>query len=128
MYRRFSMLLRSPLRLGVPSLHFSSDEPTTILDASTAGSRPVGRPGGPAPRGPRRRALAGVAAALVAALVITGFAAVFALRLRSRRSCQNSHGPTKCNTPADPDSTAYRHHRTTAQRLRLRQSAGVGQA
>ena len=84
MYRRFSMLLPSPLRLGVPSLHFFSDEPTTHLDASTVSSQPAGRPGGPAPRGPRRRALAGLAAALVAALVITGFAAVFALRLHPR--------------------------------------------
>jgi hypothetical protein len=80
MYRRFYMLLRSPLSLGVPRVDFFSDEPTTVLDTATTGSRRASRPGGRAPRDPRRRALAGVAAALVAALVIAGFAAVFALR------------------------------------------------
>ena len=89
MYRRFYTLLRSPLRLGTPSAHF--DETTTMLDAGSSRSQPAWRPSGPAPRGPRnRRALAGVAAALAAALVIAGFVAVFAPRL---------HPPKVATTP-----------------------------
>src|SRR5262249_35864155 len=82
MYRRFYSLLRSPLRLGAPSAHFDQD--TTLLDAGASHSQPTwpaGHADEGAPRGPRnRRALAGVAAVLAAALVIASFVAVIAPR------------------------------------------------
>ncbi|HEV2457365.1 MAG TPA: zf-HC2 domain-containing protein, partial [Ktedonobacterales bacterium] len=84
MYRRFYTLLHSPLTLGGPSAHF--DDPTVILDTRVPRSQPGWHPGGPAPRGPRnRRALAGIAAVLAAALVIAGFIGVFASRLHAPR-------------------------------------------
>jgi Putative zinc-finger len=90
MYRSLYMLLRSPLRLGAPGARFDFDEPTTIIVGGTADSQPEWRLGGPAPRDPRRRVIAGVAAALAAAVVIAGFVAVFASR---------QHSPTASGTP-----------------------------
>jgi hypothetical protein len=116
MYRRFYTLLLSPLRLGAPSAHF--DEPTTILDVGPSRSQPEGRPSGPTPRGPRtRRALAGIAAVLAAALVIAGFVAVFAPRL---------HPPTAASTPtAQPSVTAQ--PTTTAEPTASPQPSGTPQ-
>lgn len=89
MYQRFYSLLRSPLRLGPPSLHF--DEDTGFTDATT---RPVARvnapqsyssydsypPARPPQRSRRSRALAGIAAVLAATIVVAGFLAVYASR------------------------------------------------
>ncbi len=95
MYRRFYTLLRSPLRLGAPSVHF--DESTTIVETGARQPQPLWHSGGPGPRGPRnRRALASVAAVLAATLVIAGFVAVFAPRL---------HPPTVASTPTAQPST-----------------------
>lgn len=97
MYRRFYTLLRSPLRLGAPSAHF--DDPTLVLDTGAPRSQPGWRTGGPVPQGPRnRRALAGVAAVLAAALIIAGFVAFFASHL---------HPPTVAATPTpQPSATS----------------------
>jgi anti-sigma factor RsiW len=96
MYRRFYSLLRSPLRLGPPSLHFDGD--TDFGDATT---RPVARanslqshppyesspsyppnqsypPTRPPQRSRRSRALAGVAAVVAATIVVAGFLALYA--------------------------------------------------
>ena len=83
LYRRFYTLLRSPLRLVGPSAGF--DETTMPLATATRPTRPT-RPTAPAPRDPRSsrngRVLAGLAAALAAALIIAGFVALIGSRLR----------------------------------------------
>lgn len=105
MYQRFYSLLRSPLRLGPPSLHF--DEDTGFTDATT---RPVASanapqsyppydsypPARPPQRSRRSRVLAGVAAVLAATIVVAGFLAVYASRGAS---------PATTTTPA-PRATA----------------------
>ncbi|HEX6800540.1 MAG TPA: zf-HC2 domain-containing protein [Ktedonobacterales bacterium] len=90
MYRRFYTLLRSPLRLGGPSAHF--DGTTVPLATATRPEAPTRRPTRPRdPRGSRkRRALAGLAATLAAALIIAGFVALIGPRL---------HAPNVGGTP-----------------------------
>ena len=114
MYRRFYSLLRSPLRLGSPSLHFDDD---TVLDDAT--THPVAsantpqsypsypsypsyepypppQPGGPPQYSRRSRALAGVAAVLAATIVVAGFLALYT---------SHGSGPTPTTTPT-PHETA----------------------
>lgn len=79
MYRRFYTLLRSPLRLDGLSARF--DETTlpnvTALELESPARRPDMTPRR------SRRALAGLAAGLAAALIIAGFVAIVAPRLRA---------------------------------------------
>lgn len=89
-YRRFYLLLRSPLQLGEPSARF--DETTMPLTTRSPESRartPIRPPRGP--HSPRRRALAGLAAGLAAALIIAGFVALIGTHLRP---------PTVAGTPS----------------------------
>lgn len=95
MYRRLYTLLRSPLRLGGPSAGF--DESTVPLSTSTRPTAPANW--STSPRPPRkRRALAGLAAALAAVLIIAGFVAVIGSRV---------HPPSIASTPRpQPSATA----------------------
>lgn len=77
MYRRFYILLRSPLSLGAPSAAFTEDFPTVV----TRATGPSG--GGPRFQQPRRKLLAGIAAGLAAAIVVAGFLAALAARGQS---------------------------------------------
>jgi hypothetical protein len=74
MYRRFYSLLRSPLRLGLPSAHF--DEETTIIASAPSPSANTQPP----KRSPRPRTLGIVAAVVAATLVVVGFLAVYSSR------------------------------------------------
>lgn len=90
MYRRLYSLLRSPLQLGGPSADF--DDSTVLMTETTTATRHRPPRRRPTTRDPRnRRALAGLAAALAAAMIITGFLAVLAPRL---------HPPTVAGTPS----------------------------
>lgn len=75
MYRRFYSLLRSPLRLGPPSINF--EDQTTIVNGPTT-QPPEFRSPQRRPRSTRSRVFAGVAAVLAATLVVAGFVAVYA--------------------------------------------------
>jgi putative zinc finger protein len=75
MYRRFYSLLRSPLRLGPPSVNF--EDQTTIVNGPTT-QPPEFRSPQRRPRSTRSRVFAGVAAVLAATLVVAGFVAVYA--------------------------------------------------
>lgn len=90
MYRRFYSLLRSPMWLGSPGVHF--DEETLITNAPTP---PLERfqPTQPPRRSRRARVLAGIAAVVAATLVVAGFLAVY-----------GTHGarPTTAGTPTPP--------------------------
>ena len=79
MYRRFYTLLRSPLRLDAMNPHF--DEPTMPMTTMRRPAPPAREPR--TPLGRNRRALGGLAAGLAAALIIAGFAALVAPRLRT---------------------------------------------
>ena len=72
MYRRFYSLLRSPLRLGPPSVHF--DEETTVIGSAPSPYANTQPP----KRSQRHRALGIVAAVVAATLVVVGFLAVYA--------------------------------------------------
>ena len=111
MYQRFYSLLRSPLRLGPPSLHFDDDTSFTdaitrpVASANTPQSSPSGDsypsyqsypPTQPPRRSRRSRALAGVAAVLAATIVVAGFLAIYASR---------GGRPATTTTPA-PQATA----------------------
>lgn len=99
MYHRFYSLLRSPLRLGPPSVHF--DEDTIINDEAT---RPPRQPATSRP--PRRsRSLATIAAVVAATLVIAGFLAVYATR---------NGNPASTSTPT-PRATSTAESTTTAE-------------
>jgi len=76
LYRRFYALLRSPLRLGGPTAAFSEDTPTVVTPVSIPEH---GHPSYQQPR-PRRKLVTGIAAGLVAALVVAGFLAALASR------------------------------------------------
>lgn len=95
MYRRFYSLLRSPLRLGAPSAAFSEDAPTVVTPAQapSRGQPPYQQQQQPRPR---RKLVAGIAAALAAALVVAGFLTVLASR---------GNGPSIAATPV-PHQTA----------------------
>lgn len=82
MYRRLYTLLRSPLRVDTPSLQFDETNAPRFAGPQPAPTEPPAlRPDTSPPR--NRRALAGVAAILAAAVIIAGFLAVVAPRLRS---------------------------------------------
>ena len=85
MYRRFSTLLHSPLRLGAPSMAFDEAPTTVIRTQHVTAPNPSGRfpQGSGQPPSRRRRALAGLAAAVAAALIVAGFLALLAPRIRS---------------------------------------------
>ncbi|MEO7000911.1 MAG: zf-HC2 domain-containing protein, partial [Ktedonobacterales bacterium] len=112
MYRRFSTLLRSPLRLGAPGAAFD-EAPTTVLrtQATTApnpSTRLSQRPNQPPTR--RRRALAGLAAAVAAALIVAGFLALLAPRLGLFTATGPKHQQT---TTAAPNATGSAQATTT---------------
>ncbi|HEX6541560.1 MAG TPA: zf-HC2 domain-containing protein [Ktedonobacterales bacterium] len=74
MYRRFYGLLRSPLRLGPPSVHF--DEETIILSGTPYPPDDIRPP----QRSRRSRMIATISAVVAAMLVVVGFLAVYATR------------------------------------------------
>lgn len=105
MYHRFYALASSPLRLGPPRNALDNDR--SLYDVPTRPvSAPVSSPGwsspgGPPPRlphppRPRRRALAGIAAGLAAALIVAGF--LFALSARSGASIATTPSPKPAAT------------------------------
>jgi len=105
MYSRFSTLLRSPLRLGPPSINF--DETPTIAGRTPMVTAPTQsfpqRRGMPPSR--RRRAWAGFAAAVAAALIVAGFLALLGPRLGLFTSTGPKHQQTATTAPSATSAT-----------------------
>ncbi|MGE5333934.1 MAG: zf-HC2 domain-containing protein [Nitrososphaerota archaeon] len=115
MYRRFYSLLRSPLWLGSPGVHF--DEDTLISDAATPSPARF-QPTQPPRRSRRARALAGIAAVVAATLVVAGFLAVYGTR---------GVQPTTAGTPS-PRTTASVSATATAEATATPGASGTPQA
>jgi hypothetical protein len=107
MYRRLYSLLRSPLRLGPPSVYF--DDETTVIGSAPSPSANTQPP----KRSPHPRTLGVIAAVVAATLVVVGFLAVSSSRsgqpaTAATATPQVTTAPTATATPDNtPRASAF---------------------